>query len=214
MKPLDSATFLAGRQRPFLFAVTLVVASVSGYRATVEAATINAFSTFGPGNTYGDFGETIGGTFTRGYQFTSAANGRVVEIDVGMVGNGVFDVAFYADDGGWVGKPLWNASMISAGSSSPNPVRIFVEEQFAPSLELGEQYWLIAYAPAPTMYWSENTIGALGPRFHQDMGVASYVPNSTLGAFAFLVVPEPGVIGALVTAIAILNSIVGRRLYR
>ncbi len=210
MSIVSRTLFVAGHPaRPLLVAFALVASVVAGTR--VEAAIETAYSNFGPGNTYGNFGQTIGGQFVNGYQFTSAAAGPVVGIDVGMGSSGTFNLALYSDSSNVLGTSLWNVSNIPVGSGSPNPAQI--EVVGGPTLELGQKYWLVASGPAPSAFWSPNTTSATGRWYHQDSGGTSYLNNATPGAFAVRVaaVPEPGVICLAVGGLFLVNGFFARQ---
>jgi hypothetical protein len=178
----------------FVFAAAVV------YSARIEAQVI-AFSDFGPGNSYGNFGQSIGGQFVNGYQFTSTAAGLVSEIDVGIGGSGTFNLTLYADNSGVLGASLWNTSNIPVGLGSPNPA--VISGISGPSLSVNQKYWLVASGPANTAYWSPNTIGVTGTQYHHDSGSDFYSANTQLGAFAVKVVPEPASMSLLVVALAV-----------
>src|SRR3954466_15652923 len=93
------------------FLRTLVIALLLGAVALDSpksgAAQVTAFSDFGPGNTYGNFGQTIGGQFINGYKFTSAAAGQLSEVDSGIGGAGTFDLTLYNDNAGVLGTSIW-----------------------------------------------------------------------------------------------------------
>jgi hypothetical protein len=161
---------------------------------TTHAAQI-AFSDFGPGNTYGNFGQSIGGQFINGYKFTSAAAGPISEIDVGIGGTGMFDLNLYTDNAGGLGTSIWSTSNVPVSSGSPNPAQIFFLS--GPTIAAGQSYWLVASGPSNSAYWSPNTIGVKGSQYHHDSGSDFYVQNTTLGAFSITVVPEPTTLGLL-----------------
>jgi len=168
-------------------ALIIVALAVFG-QAAANATTITAFSDFGPGNTYGSFGDTIGGQFVDGFEFTSAAAGQLAEIDIGIGGAGTFNLTLYTDNAGVLGSPIWSTSNVPVGLGSPNPAVINVVS--VPALTLSQNYWLVASGPTASAYWSHNTIGAQGMQYHHDSGSTTYAANS-LGAFAVKVVPEP-----------------------
>src|SRR5438105_12322471 len=89
------------------FAVLLSLAALALGTPRVQATQITAFTDFGPGNTYGNFGQTIGGQFINGYKFTSAAAGQLSELDVGIGGSGTFDLNLYTDNSGALGTSIW-----------------------------------------------------------------------------------------------------------
>jgi len=187
------------RAWPLLAALTLVACS-SAEKA--EAALETAYSNFGPANTYGNFGQTIGGTFVNGYQFTSTAAGSITEINVGIGGSGTFNLALYSDNSNVLGTSLWSTSNVPVGTGSPNPAQINVVA--GPSLELGEAYWLVASGPTASAFWSPNTTSASGRWYHQDSNGSFYLNNTNLGAISVtvLAVPEPGAIFLFILAAA------------
>src|SRR4051812_11761507 len=98
----------------FLFLAAFAFGIASAHAAQT------AFTDFGPGNTYGNFGQSVGGQFVNGYQFTSAASGQLAEIDVGIGGGGTFNLNLYNDNAGVLGSSIWSASNIPVGLGSPN----------------------------------------------------------------------------------------------
>src|SRR3954447_6525955 len=107
------------------FSTALFLTAVALGTPPAHASQI-AFTDFGPGNTYGNFGQSIGGQFVNGYKFTSAATGPVSEIDVGIGGSGTFNLNLYTDNAGALGTSIWSASSIPVGLGSPNPAVINV----------------------------------------------------------------------------------------
>src|SRR5215212_9262757 len=100
MKTTCIAPFLALPRKWRLlgtFAIALCLAAFA-LRAPIAHAAQIAFSDFGPGNTYGNFGVSVGGQFINGFKFTSAATGSVSEIDVGIGGTGTFNLNLYTDN--------------------------------------------------------------------------------------------------------------------
>src|SRR3954464_15527745 len=104
-----------------LIALLLVLGAVALDSPKSGAAQVTAFSDFGPGNTYGNFGQTIGGQFINGYKFTSSAAGQLSEVDVGIGGAGTFDLTLYNDNAGVLGTSIWSTSGVPVGAGSPNP---------------------------------------------------------------------------------------------
>jgi hypothetical protein len=207
----NSAPYFANRRkRPFFrrLAIAIFATAFCVVTVTSQAAQL-AFSDFGPGNTYGNFGQSIGGQFINGYNFTSAAAGAVSEIDVGIGGAGTFNLNLYTDNAGALGSSIWSASNIPVGLGSPNPAVINVLS--GPTLASGQNYWLVASGPSNSAYWSPNTIGATGTHYHHDSGSDSYVANTSLGAFAVSVVPEPASLGLFYIG---LMSIAGAAFFR
>jgi len=192
----------------FATALSLIAIALGTSRAQ---ATQLAFSDFGPGNTYGNFGQSIGGQFVNGYQFTSAAAGPVSEIDVGIGGSGTFNLNLYTDNAGALGSSIWSASNIPVGLGSPNPAVINILS--GPTIAAGQSYWLVGSGPSNSAYWSPNTIGVNGTQYHHDSGSDFYVSNTALGAFAVTVIPEPTTLALFLLGLA---SMAGprSRLYR
>jgi hypothetical protein len=174
-----------------------------------QAALVTAYSNFGPGNTYGVFGQSIGGQFINGYKFTSSAPGSLAEVDIGIGGTGTFNLNLYTDSAGTLGSSIWSTTNVPVGAGSPNPAVINVLS--GPSLAMGQSYWLVASGPANTAYWSPNTIGATGGQYHHDNASDFYVSNTTLGAFAVKVVPEPSGIALAAFALVGLVALARRK---
>src|SRR4051794_41126632 len=89
------------------FAIALSLAAFCLLTVTTQAAQL-AFSDFGPGNTYGSGGVSVGGQFINGFKFTSAATGPVSEIDVGIGGTvgATFNLNLYTDNAGTLGSSI------------------------------------------------------------------------------------------------------------
>src|SRR3954447_8943884 len=122
---VHSSAILRMRRSLGKFSTALLLAAFALGAPTAHATQV-AFTDFGPGNTYGSFGQSIGGQFINGYKFTSAANGPVSEIAVGIGGTGTFNLNLYTDNAGALGTSIWSASSIPVGLGSPNPAVINV----------------------------------------------------------------------------------------
>jgi hypothetical protein len=190
-------SILSGRTKALFFGAFLLYLATS---ASNVSAQVTAFSNFGPGNTYGSFGQTIGGQFINGYKFTSGASGQVSEIDIGIGGSGTFNLNLYSDNSGTLGSSLWSVSGVPVGTGSPNPASILVNS--GPTLSSGQNYWLVASGPSPSAFWSPNTTGSTGAQYHQDSASTFYLQNTTLGAFSVTVIPEPSSIALLGCSLA------------
>jgi hypothetical protein len=196
--PLFSSARASCQVGRFLTAI-LFLAAIAVATSSAQATEL-AYSNFGPGNTYGAFGQSVGGQFVNGYRFTSAAAGPLAEIAVGIGGSGTFDLTLYTDSAGALGSSIWSTTNVPVGLGSPNPAVISIDA--GPPLAIGQSYWLVASGPANTAYWSPNTIGATGTQYHHDSGSEFYVGNTTLGAFAVSVVPEPATLGLLLIGLS------------
>jgi hypothetical protein len=196
-EPAENCLFPMSRRTVVRLSISLavLVASLAFGLSSARATTLTAFSDFGPGNTYGNFGNTIGGQFVNGFEFTSAAAGQLAEIDIGIGGAGTFNLTLYTDSAGALGTPIWSTSNVPVGLGSPNPAVINVVS--GPALSVSQNYWLVASGPSASAYWSPNTIGAQGTQYHHDSGSDFYAAHSVLGAFAVKVVPEPATFGLL-----------------
>jgi hypothetical protein len=204
-----TTTALASIQRGHLAHVIASVLLMYGSLVLVpnaKAVQLTAFSDFGPGNTYGNFGQTIGGQFVNGYEFKAGASGPLSEIDIGIGGSGTFNLTLYTDNGGTLGSSIWSTSNVPVGLGSPNPAVITINS--GPSLGLNQNYWLVASGPSASAYWSPNTIGLLGTQYHHDSGSDFYAGNSQVGAFAVKVVPEPATFGMMVIGVLGLAGLV------
>jgi len=177
-----------------------------------------AFSDFGPGNTYGAFGNSVGGSFKVGYEFNSLASGLLSQIAVGIGGNtnATFDLGLYADNAGVIGTQLWSQTGIPVGApivgQPGKSTPAVISGLTGPMLTLGQNYWLLASGPTNSAYWSANTIGATGNGYFSSTPPPNdYQHNVTLGAFSVSVVPEPSTSALLAGGIAGLVTFAWRR---
>jgi hypothetical protein len=210
MKTTHSAHFFAilpSRRTLWAFSTALFLTAFALEAPKSQGAQL-AFSDFGPGNTYGSSGVSVGGQFINGYKFTSAATGSVSEIAMGIGGTGTFNLNLYTDNANTLGSSIWSASNIPVGSSSPNSAVINVVG--GPALATGQNYWLVASGPANSANWFNNSIGAIGTWYHHDSGSDFYVSNS-LGAFSVSVVPEPASALLLFAGLALVSPLLHQR---
>lgn len=129
--------------------------------------------------------------------FVPSTSGVVSDIwaTVTMVsGINQVDLWLMSDNGGAPDRVLeaWsltNAMGLRGGLNPP----VHVEGDGSTFLQAGEQYWLVASAPLPTVaQWMFNGVGDTGPvMLRENGGSWSPAPSALRGAFRVDVVPEP-----------------------
>lgn len=147
----------------------------------------------------GDHTSALGGAdWFQGHRFTSEATGEVASIDV-AVGN-YFDgpdtmqFRLYTDVGGTLGTLLATFTVIATAEQFDGSIRRGrVDGGFGtPVLAQGTNYWLMASATGPTL-WFQNEQGDVLPRLWTPDGIGAPLNSDTTAATGFRVNGPPPV---------------------
>ncbi|MCR9092934.1 MAG: hypothetical protein NXI30_01835 [bacterium] len=145
---------------------------------------------------YASLGDTE--DWFQGFRFTSGASGPVASIDV-AVGNyldgpGTMEFRLYADAAGGLGALLGTFTVTATAEQFDGSIkRGRVDEgSGGPTLAQGSDYWLMATAATPTI-WFRNEQGDVLPRLWTPDGVGGTLNADTLAAAAFRVNGPPPV---------------------
>ncbi len=155
---------------------------------------------------------------TRGYRFTSAADGALESIEAGIMyqgagsGPNAVTMTLYADNGGTLGSVLESWTLTDLPTfGSPAPARSF-SSVVHPTLVAGEAYFLVGSATGnSSACWGR--IWSMGDSvFSVDGAAYQYASNQWMGAYRveLSAVPEPAT-SALLLGLAGLGIIAVRR---
>ena len=150
------------------------------------SASILAFTTYGPGDTYDTRrGYTVGAGYTGGNLFMPFTTGPFYEVDLALAyaqGSHTVQVELAMDSGGAPGAVIESFSVnVNNTFGSPGAV-VQVFSVLQPVLQAGTPYWLLATTDASSNDpWYYSSIGVTGPRFD-----GTTVFTDTMAAFRVL----------------------------
>ena len=210
-----------------LFLSALVAGGALLLSALPAGAQVLAYGNFTGGSGYDyNSGQIISGPdatpyVTRGYRFTSAANGRRESLEAGLMyqgpgsGPNAVTMTLYADNAGTLGPVLESWTLTDLPTFGyPAPARTF-SSVLHPTLVAGESYFLVGSATGDTSAcWGR--IWNMGESvFSVDGAAYQYASNQWMGAYRVELssVPEPAT-SALLLGLAGIGIIAVRRRLR
>lgn len=178
------------------FVAGCAVALLSLLGSTSASSTV-LYNNFGPGDSFIDgLGYTIGFGTAQGVGFVAGDTGLVTSIDVGM---GLFfngappqsvDFNLYSDSGSNNIGALLESFSVTVSNDFGTVATSTGVLSGTTLLSAGQNYWLIASAPAVTnVPWNINSVGDTGSRWVNGVVSADLLATFRVNASS---VPEPG----------------------
>jgi hypothetical protein len=148
--------------------------------AVMQAGTIQVFSSFGPGQTYGSSGYPISDSsfpISEAVPFQPSASGPLSSIDIAAVVYAQtaptlpLNVELLNDASGVPGTTVLDSWSIAAGSVGSTPSIFSLASTLNPSLSTGTQYWVALSSSDPNGYvFMLNSTGVFGKAVNSGSG--------------------------------------------
>jgi hypothetical protein len=169
------------------------------------------FDTYGPGDTYGTIGYTIGSGQTSGDLFAPSFTGNLFEIDLALSnarGSNFVNVQLTADNNGAPGSVIESYTVVATNVfSSPGSV-VQALSTLHPLLTAGTNYWLLATTDDASLDpWYFSITGATGLRYSTMSGVTT----DTMAAFRVLSIPQVPEPSTLFAGLVLAGAMLSRR---